>query len=88
MICLSGEDQCLESDTDLGLSLEISNWTSHGGKLEAKIKFDAEKFIRYYLPTASMSYYGSRNCIPCNIFGMLLDIELKMRPMRRKRYFF
>lgn len=88
MICLYGEDQCLESDTDLGLSLEISTWSSHAGKLEAKIKFDVEKFVQYYLPTADLSCYGSLDCIPRDIFGMLLDVELNVRLMRRKRYFF
>ncbi len=89
MIYLRGEDQCLESDTDLGLSLEISTRSSHAGKLEAKIKFDVEKFVQYYLlPTADLSSYGSLDCIPRDIFGMLLDVELNVRLMRRKRYFF
>ena len=88
MICLCGDDQCLESDTDLGFSLEVSNWSSQAGKLEAKIKFDTEKFIRCYLPTADLSCYDPHDCIPRNIFGRLLDVELNLRPMRHKRYLF
>src|ERR1700712_2565336 len=67
MLCLCGEDQCLESDTDLGLSLEVSDWPSHAGKLEAKINFDTTKFIRCYLSTADLSGHGSYDCIPRNI---------------------
>ncbi|KAI4264897.1 MAG: hypothetical protein L6R42_000011 [Xanthoria sp. 1 TBL-2021] len=88
MICLRGEDQTLESFTDIGLSLEISDRSSHTGKLEAEIKFDVEKFVQYYIPTADLLCYGSINCIPREIFEQLLDVELKIGPMRRNRYFF
>jgi hypothetical protein len=87
MLCLCGDDQVLESSTDLGLSLEISDGSSHTGKLEADIRFDVEKFVQYYIPTADLSCYGSIGYIPGEIFGQLLDVELETVPMRRNRYF-
>lgn len=88
MICLCREDQTLESFTDIGLFLEIADRSSYTGKLEAEIKFDIEKFVQYYIPTADLSCYGSIYCIPREIFEQLLDVELKIGPMRRNRYFF
>jgi hypothetical protein len=87
MLCLCGDDQALESSTNLGLSLEISDGSSHTGKLEADIRFDVEKFVQYYVPNADISCSGSIDYIPREIFGQLLDGELEMVSKRRNRYF-
>jgi hypothetical protein len=87
MICLCGEDQTLESSTDIGLSLEVSAQSSHTGKLEAEIKFDVGKFVQYYLPTTDLSCYDSIGYIPREDFGQLVDLELRIGSTRRNKYF-
>lgn len=88
MVCLCGEDQVLENDTDLGLFVEVSGWSSHTGKLEAKLEFDVEKFIHHYLPSTALSCYDSVACIPRDVFGRLVDIESTIGVTRHKRYLF
>jgi hypothetical protein len=87
MLCLCGDSQVLESFTDLGLSVDISDGSSHTGKLEADIRFDVKKFVQYYVPTTDLSSCGSIDYIPREMFGQLLDVELELVPMRRNRYF-
>lgn len=84
MICLCGEDQVLESSTDVGLSLAISDSSSQTGKLEAAINFDVEEFIQYYVPTVDLSRYGATD-IPREIFDDLDDAGLKIGATRRNR---
>lgn len=88
MIFLCGENQILDSFTDNGLSLEISYYLDHAGKLDADIKFDVEKFVRYYMPTDDHSWYDSIDCIPRGLLRKLADLELKLGPIRRSRFFF
>lgn len=87
MICSRGCDQALECDTDVGMSLEISDMSSHAGMLEAKIKFDLEKFVQYYVPTADIFYDGSTDHIPHEILKSLLDAEVSIGARRQNRYF-
>ncbi|OAL44948.1 hypothetical protein IQ07DRAFT_684390 [Pyrenochaeta sp. DS3sAY3a] len=88
MICLCGEDLILQSSTDIGLSLQISDQYSPPGKLDAQIKFDVEQFVRYYIPTADHSCYDNVNNIPHEYFRQLAGLELNLRAMRSVRDLF
>ena len=57
MLFLFGADQCLECETDLGLSLDISIASTHVSRMEADIKFDLGTFIQYYVKAADLSYH-------------------------------
>jgi hypothetical protein len=88
MICLCGGDQILEHGADIGLSLEISDGWNHAGKLEAKITFDGERFVRYYIPTSNLSSCFSVDVMSRETFDQLLDVDLKIGAMRRERSVF
>jgi hypothetical protein len=88
MICMCGEDNALENFTDIGLSLGVSDQSSHTGKLEAMIQFDVGKFVQYYVPTADLSSYEAIGYIPREDFGKLSDVELQIGSTRRSRYLF
>jgi hypothetical protein len=87
LLCLCGDNQILESNTDIGLSLEISDLSSHAGKLEAKVEFDVGKFVQYYVPAADFLRYGSFDCIPRDVLGLLLDVEHRIESTRQDRCF-
>jgi len=45
MACLQGDQQALESGTNIGISLEISDASCYAGMFKAKISFDIRQFI-------------------------------------------
>jgi hypothetical protein len=81
MICLRGYN------THIGLSLHISDGSYHSGKLEAEITFDVEQFVRYYMPTTNSSSCFSIGSMPRETFDQLLDVELNIGAVRRKKWF-
>jgi hypothetical protein len=88
MACLQGEQQALESRTDIGISLEISDTSCYAGMFKAEINFDIGQFIQYYVPTADVSYYVYSDSIPRATFDSLLDAGFKIDAGRQNRYFF
>ena len=88
MACLQGDQQVLESRTDMGISLEISDASRYAGMLEAEIRFDVREFVQHYVPTADVSYNDYRGYIPHWTFGSLLDAEIKIDAERQNKHFF
>lgn len=88
MACLQGDQQALESSTDIGFSLEISDTSRYAGMFKAEIKFDIGQFIQYYVPTADFSRHVHSDYIPRATFDSLLDAELKIDARRQNNYFF
>jgi hypothetical protein len=73
MACLQGDQQALESGTNIGISLEISDASCYAGMFKAKISFD----IRHY-----------SDYIPRGTFDPLLDAGLKIDARRQNEHFF
>jgi hypothetical protein len=88
MACLQGDQQALESGTNIGISLEISDASCYAGMFKAKISFDIRQFIQYYVPTVDICHNDYSDYIPRGTFDSLLDARLKIDARRQNEHFF
>jgi hypothetical protein len=88
MACLQGDQQTLESEIDIGISLEISDASCYAGMFKAKISFDIGQFIQYYVPTADACHNDYGDYIPRETFDSLLDAGLELDARRQSEHFF
>ncbi|KAF2993357.1 hypothetical protein E8E13_001411 [Curvularia kusanoi] len=88
MAFLQGDQQALESRTDMGISLEISDASRYAGLLETEINFDIEEFIQHYVPNADVSHNDYSEHIPRSTFESLLDAGIKIDAERQNKHFF
>lgn len=88
MAFLQGDQQALESRTDMGISLEISDASRYAGMLKTEISFDIGEFLQHYVPNADVSYNDYSGYIPRLTFDSLLDAEIKIDAERQDKHFF
>jgi hypothetical protein len=88
MAFLQGDQQALESRTDMGISLEISDASRYAGMLKTEISFDIGEFIQHYVPNADVSYNDYSEYIPRLTFDSLLDAGIKIDAERQNKHFF
>jgi hypothetical protein len=72
--------------TDIGLAVEVSDWSDSPGKYKVLIRFDADDFVQSLVPEIELSHHTEYVSYSEDVIQRLHEVEVRLRTSRRRRF--